>query len=218
MSSHVENFSILRLAEGILENTKEVIKCLHKSNVALPTFSPTCEELPSTPDFQKLQNRLRTQLEDLQLLVDGPPRFYRHFLMRGYEIAAFQIALDFGFFTLVPSEGDISVGDLANKAGLDQDRTGRVMRLLTTHRFFQESKPGFFSHNSFSIALQGDDELRSLVHYSFDEMLKASAESSVSIKADPFEADSVHCPFFTRFGVPIFDYYKKHPEHSGRFS
>jgi hypothetical protein len=52
----------------------------------------------------------------------------------------------------------------------------------------------------------------------FDEMLKACAESSDAIKATPFEADSVHCPFYARFGIPIFDYYKKHPEHSGRFA
>ena len=166
MSSDTENASILRLAESILENTKEITSYLQSSNIALPTFSPSSEELPSTPDFQKLQSSLRTQLEDLQLLVDGPPRFYRHFLMQGYEIAAVQIALDFGFFTLVPGEGSISVEDLAHNAGLDPDRTGRVMRLLITHRFFQESRPGFFSHNSFSIALQGDDEMRSMVHYS----------------------------------------------------
>jgi len=166
MSSDNENASILQLAESILENTKEVTKYLQLSQVPLPTFQPTAEALPTTPDFQKLQARLRTQLEDLQLLIDGPPRFYRQFLMRGYEIGAFQVALDFGFFTLVPGEGEISVEDLANKAGLDQDRAGRIMRLLITHRFFQESRPGFFSHNSFSIALQRDDEIRSMVHYS----------------------------------------------------
>lgn len=49
-------------------------------------------------------------------------------------------------------------------------------------------------------------------------MLKACAISSDAIKTVPFEADSVHCPFYTRFGVPIFDYYKKYPEHSGRFA
>jgi len=49
-------------------------------------------------------------------------------------------------------------------------------------------------------------------------MLKASAQSSDALKANPFEADSVHCPFYTRFGIPIFDYYKKHPEQSGRFA
>lgn len=166
MPSDTQETSILLLAESILENTKKVTKYLQASCVALPTFSPTAEELPNTPDFQKLQACLRTQLEDLQLLIDGPPTFYRHFLMRGYEIAAFQIALDFGLFTLVPAEDDIELEDLAGKAGLDQDRTGRIMRLLITHHFFQESRPGFFSHNSFSIALQKDEEMRSMVHYS----------------------------------------------------
>ena len=166
MSSDIKETAILRLAEEILENTKEVAKSLQSSCVALPTFSHTAEELPTTPNFQKLQARLRTQLEDLQLLIDGPSTFYRHFLMRGYEIAAFQIALDFDFFTLVPAEGDIGLEDLAGKAGLDQDRTGRVIRLLITYHFFQERRPALFSHNSFSIALQKDDEMRSMVHYS----------------------------------------------------
>ncbi|KAI3319733.1 S-adenosyl-L-methionine-dependent methyltransferase [Xylariaceae sp. AK1471] len=212
------NESVLLLAENILENTKAFSKYFESSNVALPMFSPKAQQPPSTPEFEKLQTILSAQLEDLQLLVNGPPRFYRNLLMRGYEIAAFQIALDFGFFTLVPSEGHISAEDLANKAGLDQDRTSRILRLLITNHFFQEISPGFFSHNSFSIALQRDDEIRAMVHYSFDEMLKASAESSVALKANPFEADSVHCPFFARFGIPIFDSYREHPEQSGRFA
>lgn len=49
-------------------------------------------------------------------------------------------------------------------------------------------------------------------------MLKACAQSSDAIKATPFEADSVHCPFYARFGTPIFDYYRQHPEYSGRFA
>ncbi|KAL8788411.1 MAG: hypothetical protein Q9195_007290 [Heterodermia aff. obscurata] len=218
MSSDTTDNSLIGLAEKILKNTREVSEYLREASIALPTFSPTAEELPTTPAFQKLQARLRTQLEDLQLLVDGPPTFYRHFLMRGYEIGAFQIALDFGFFSLVPSEGDIKLEDLASQAGLDQDRTGRIMRLLITHRFFQESTTGAFSHNSFSIGLQRDEDMRAMVHYSFDEMLKASAEASVAIKANPFKSDGIHCPFYTRFGVPIFDYYAKYPENSGRFA
>ena len=49
-------------------------------------------------------------------------------------------------------------------------------------------------------------------------MLKAATESSVALRANPYESDSVHCPFYTRHGVPIFDYYKKYPEHAGRFA
>ena len=166
MPSNNKDTSILGLAENILESTREVARYLQGSSAALPTFLPTSEALPTAPAFQKLQAHLRTQLEDLQLLIDGPPTFYRHFLMRGYEIGAFQVALDFDFFTLVPSEGDIKSEDLARQAGLDQDRTDRIMRLLITYRFFQESRPGFFSHSSFSIALHRDDEIRSAVHYS----------------------------------------------------
>jgi hypothetical protein len=162
----VDEPSILTLAEGILEDTKKVISYLKAANAALPTFSPAAEPLPTAPDFQQLQNRLKTQLEDLQLLVDGPSRFYRYFLVSGYEIAAFQIALAFDFFTAVPAEGDISLADLANKVGLDQDRTNRVIRMLITQRVFQETRAGFFGHNAFSIALHRDEEMKSMVHYS----------------------------------------------------
>lgn len=52
----------------------------------------------------------------------------------------------------------------------------------------------------------------------FDEMLKAAAESNVSLKANPYESDSLHCPFNTRHGCSIFQYYAKNPEKSGRFA
>ena len=84
--------------------------------------------------------------------------------MLGYDLAAFQITLDFDFFSIVPVDGEILFEELANIAGLDQDQTSRVLCLLVTHRFFQERRPGFILHNSFSIALQ-DEELQALVHY-----------------------------------------------------
>ena len=45
--------------------------------------------------------------------------------------------------------------------------TARVMRLLITQRFFAEPKPGFFSHNSFSVALQRDEDMRAMVQLSY---------------------------------------------------
>lgn len=166
MGSSSHSVSLVQLAEGILADTKDLINSLSSSGIAPPTFSPTSTVLPTEPEFQQLQTRLKTQLEDLQLLVQGPSKFYRYYLVTGYELAAFQIALDFEFFTLVPTEGDISLEDLAHKAGLDQDRTNRVIRMLITQRIFRETKAGFFAHNAFSIALQRDDEMRSMVHYS----------------------------------------------------
>ncbi|KAH8653814.1 S-adenosyl-L-methionine-dependent methyltransferase [Xylariales sp. PMI_506] len=213
----MEQISILGLAEQILQKSQEITKYLQANNVAAPTFSPTTADVPQTTEYRELQDSLKTCLEDLQRLTEGPQRFYRHFLMRGYELGAFQIALDFDFFTLVPASGDIALQELSSQSGLDLDRTGRVMRLLITHRFFEERKPGFFSHNSFSIALL-DSEIKSVVHYSLDEMIKAAVVSSASLKANPQISDSKHCPFYMCHGVPIFEYYSQHPEFAGRFA
>jgi hypothetical protein len=49
-------------------------------------------------------------------------------------------------------------------------------------------------------------------------MVKAAVESCVSLRENPFESDSIHSPFNTRHGVPIFKYYSKHPEHASRFA
>ncbi|KAB8235180.1 O-methyltransferase-domain-containing protein [Aspergillus alliaceus] len=217
MAANHEDVSILALAEAVLEQTKAITKYLQANSIAAPTFSSTASVPPNTPEYLALQSKVRESLEDLQRLIEGPTKFYRSFFMGVYELAAFQIALDFDFFTLVPTEGEIALEELAAKAVLDQDRTSRVVRLLITQRFFQERRPGYISHNLFSVALQ-DEELRSLVHYSFDEMLKAAADSTVSLKATPYESDSDHCPFNTRHKVPIFQYYAQNPDKAGRFA
>ena len=176
MPANTESASILALAETVLEQTRGVTKYLQANNLAAPTFSPKSSSPPDTPEYVALQNSLRTSLEDLQRLIDGPKRFYRSLFPVGYDLAAFQIALDFDFFTLVPADGEISLNELASKSNLDLDRASRVVRLLVTHRFFQEHKPGFISHNSFSIALQ-DDDLRAVVHFSWVQRLPSLSNS-----------------------------------------
>lgn len=165
MSPEMDQQSILGLAESILAKTKDIVEYLKATDCAVPTFATNSEASPRTREYKAMQSNLKDYLEDLQRLIEGPEKFYRHFAMRGYELAAMQIALDFSFFTLVPTKGEISLQELASRAGLDKDRTSRVMRLLITHRLFSEHRPGLISHNSFSIALQ-DKELRSVVHYS----------------------------------------------------
>ncbi|KAI1662757.1 S-adenosyl-L-methionine-dependent methyltransferase [Daldinia decipiens] len=196
-----EGASFIALAESILEQTKAA-----------------ANEPTATNEYLKLQSSLRTSIEDLQRLVEGPRRFLRSFTTLGYDIAALQIALDFNFFSFVPPDGDISLADLAEKAGLDLDRTSRVVRMLITYRIFEEKRQGYVSHSASSLVLLEDEELRCTVHYSFDEMLKAAAESSDSLKEHPFESDSTHCPFYTRHGLPVFEYYAKYPDKAARFA
>ena len=212
------SLSILALAQNILSLTQDVTKYFQANNLVAPTFALDSQDPPDTPEYRRLHAALRTSLEDLERLIDGPRKWLRAFCCTGYDLGALQVALDFNFFQCIPAHGDITLEDLAKKAGLDVDRTGRVVRQLVTYRFFEEVRPKVISHSSTSLLMQQDEELRSVVHYSLDEMLKAAADCNISLKANPYEAHQNLNPFVTRHGVGIFEFYKNDPEKARRFS
>lgn len=170
MSSHTNEYaigtpSLLDLARNIVDQTTRISQYLENNKHAPPTFAPDSSEPPQTPEYLALHSSLKTSLEDLERLIDGPRRSLRSFVCQGNDLAAFQVALDFDFFTLTPVEGDISIVDLAKRAGLDADRTARILRMLATHRVFVENRPGFISHTAASQAIASDEELRCSGHY-----------------------------------------------------
>ena len=214
----IQGPSILTLAQNVLELTQDLSKYFQANNLVAPTFALDSQDPPNTAEYRNLHTTLKTSLEDLQRLIDGPKKWLRTFCCTGYDLGALQIALDFEFFQLVPAHGDITLEDLAHKAGLDVDRTSRIIRQLMTYRIFEELRPRAISHSSTSLVMQQDEELRSVVHYSLDEMLKAAADSNITLKAHPFEAHQNQNPFVTRHGVGIFEFYKKDPEKARRFA
>lgn len=219
MANQVDNaVSVLGLGQNILELSQEMTKYFQAHNLAAPTFALHSQDPPDTPEYRRLHASLKTCLEDLQRLIDGPRKWLRVFCCTGYDLGALQVALDFEFFQLVPAHGDITLEDLAKQAGLDVDRTGRVVRQLMTYRIFEEHRPRVISHSSTSLLMQQDEELRSVVHYSLDEMLKAAADCNIALKAHPYEAHQNLNPFVTRHGVGIFEFYKNDPEKARRFA
>ncbi|KAL8765509.1 MAG: hypothetical protein Q9209_007443 [Squamulea sp. 1 TL-2023] len=210
--------SILALAQNIFELTQSMTIYLQANNLVAPTFALDSQDPPDTPEYRHLHATLKTSLEDLQRLIDGPRKWLRAFCCTGYDLGALQVALDFKFFQLIPAHGDLTIEELAKKSGLDVDRTGRIVRQLITYRFFEERRPRVVSHSSTSLLMQQDEELRSVVHYSLDEMLKAAADCNVSLMANPHEAHQNLNPFVTRHGVGIFEFYKNDPEKARRFA
>lgn len=210
--------SILGLAQGILELSQDMTKYFQANNLVAPIFALDSQDPPDTPEYRRLHAALKTSLEDLQRLIDGPKKWLRVFCATGYDLGALQVALDFEFFQLVPARGEITLDNLAAQAGLDVDRTARVVRQLRTYRIFEELKPTVISHSSTSLAMQQDEELRAVVHYSLDEMLKAAADCNLAFKEHPYEAHQNKNPFVTRHGVGIFEYYKNNPDKARRFA
>lgn len=157
---------ILSLARDILRRTEEITKYLESNDLPTPTFALESSGPPDTKEYQALYDGLKTSLEEILLLVDGPKRFWRQVCCLSYDLGGLQIALDFEFFTLVPANGSISIKDLAKKAGIHEDRAGRVLRQLITYGVFVERQAGVISHSPSSLIMQ-DDEFRSMVHYSY---------------------------------------------------
>lgn len=158
---------LLALADDVVRHTLAVAEYLRVNNHAKPTFAPDSIDRPETPEYNKLHGSLKQSLKNLQYLVEGPKKHFRSLCCQGYELAAIQVALDFNFFTIVPTEGQISLEELAKKAGVDLDRTSRIVRLLATEFIFREPIPGYVAHNPSSYLLHVDEEIRATLHYSY---------------------------------------------------
>jgi hypothetical protein len=158
---------LLGLAQKITQRTQAITDYLVANKYAQPTFAPDCINRPETIEYAKLHGDLKRTLEDLQYLVEGPKRHFRALCCQGYELAAIQVALDFNFFSIVPAQGQISLEDLAKEAGVDLDRTSRIVRLLITEFLLREPTHGYIAHSPSSYLLHSDEEIRSTLHYTY---------------------------------------------------
>ncbi|KAL8814995.1 MAG: hypothetical protein Q9223_005833, partial [Gallowayella weberi] len=190
---------LLRLAEDIHNKTYQIVKTLRDRSQSEPNFesdSPMIDaRIETSADYEELKNAVNEAANDLLLLINGPKTFLRTFLTTHYELASYQAAIEFKFFENVPRQGSIHVAKLAETVGMDEDRTGRFLRLLATQRVFKEVKEDYFAHTAASMALAIDPEVNSAAGMQMDEMFKAASETSNAIRANPSGAHSNDSPF-----------------------
>lgn len=158
--------TLISLARDVLFQTEEITKYLEGNGFSALSFDPSSLGPPETKEYEKLYRNLKASLEDLTLLVDGPKRFWRQLCGFIRDLGAFQVAVDSEFFTLVPAGASISMQNLAEKAGVPIDRTGRIVPQLITYGVFAGNEAGSISHTPASLAML-DEEFRCLINYSF---------------------------------------------------
>jgi hypothetical protein len=159
---------ILALALDIVNHAANIKTLLGSQNLPAPDFLSNSPELPDTPEYVALRSKLVASLDDLRLLVVGPRTTMRGLMGSSNDLAALQVAFEFGFFTIVPvaEEEGIAVEEIARQAGIDVGRTRQVLRFLCTHRIFREVKEGWFAHTACSVAFGRDENLIGLGQYS----------------------------------------------------
>lgn len=207
-----ETSRLLDLARHINDITVQLVQQLQDNEVKEPDFSINSSEVPSTPEYHALRDSLNDATQDLLLLVNGPQHHARQFLCTHHDLAAYQIAFEFGLFHSVPEEGSIGISDLAAKVGLDEDVLTRTLYFLATQRVFEEVSKGNFSHTHGSIIFAKDEGLRAAAEYQLDEFLRAVGSTSIALKKGS------PSPFNEAFGMSLFQYYGQNPRLGARFA
>jgi hypothetical protein len=152
---------VLELARQISRLTEPLVQYLEKNQLPDPNYGPTYRA-PETLEYEAFLAPLNEATQDFTRLVNGPKRSLTSLLITHYDLAAYQVALEFGFFEAVPiGPGEsINLKDLAEAVNIDEDRTGRIMKFLATQRVFEEVDTDVFQHTSSSALFALDEELK----------------------------------------------------------
>ena len=154
----------------------------------------------------------------LALLADGPLLFFRSFLGTHWDLAAMQVLLHFSILEAIPLEGSVSLQALAEKVGLDANRLGQLLRLITTQRVVKEIYPGEFSHTFLSATLVKTEFLMANAKLQLLDTHPASVLTAEYFAKNPQEQRSNECPFTYKYGMPMYGYLKQTPGLGARFA
>ncbi|RGP79393.1 hypothetical protein FLONG3_2448 [Fusarium longipes] len=210
--------NLLQLSKTVYEATSTIVRHLKNTKQQEPTFNQNSSTIKYSEDVQAARSVLNEAARDLICLVNGPINEFRQLLMTHYDIASYQVALQFEFFKHVPLNGRVHLADLAHKAGLDQDRCRRVIKHLKTQHIFKEIVPDVLEHTASSASIAQDPNLEALLLMQFDEMFKAATATSTFLRNSPLESNSDECGFATYYGKSVYSWYMDHPEKALGFA
>ncbi|KAF1848831.1 S-adenosyl-L-methionine-dependent methyltransferase [Cucurbitaria berberidis CBS 394.84] len=216
--TYQNNVSIASLAADISALSMRVSSYLDANYHGQPDFTPTSVALPETPEFEALRNQVNDSALDLLRLVNGPKNTFRTLFFSHMDLAAAQVALSQKFFEHVPDDKvGISAAEVAMRAGMDEDRTTRLLKMLATHRIFEEQINGKFRHTASSSFLR-TSAFNAMCEASLDDFFKATSEMNAWIEQSPYSMGLEDSAFHKRFGATFYGHYEENPAKATRFS
>jgi hypothetical protein len=209
--------SIANLADRVSKVSTQITAYLEKNKHAHPDFTPGSAVLPETSAYESLRNQLTDATTDLLRLTNGPKNMFRTMSLWHTDLAATQVALRRKFFEYVPNDNvGLSVSEIAKAASMDVDRANRILKMLATHRIFEEVD-GKFRHTAFSNFLK-THIYSAMAEEQLDLCFKASSDMDEWIEASPYDMGVKDNPFFRSFKKDFYKYHQDNPEKARTFS
>lgn len=141
---------ILQTARSALREAEKLVDYLETHGLEEPNFTSSSPPNPQNDQYDEICNNLEQATQDLTLLAKGPLSWIRTFCCCHHDLAAWQVALRFKYFSSVPLDKPIGIKELSPIVGHDEDRLRRILKFLTTQRCFQELEDDKFEHTSLS--------------------------------------------------------------------
>ena len=155
---------IIDLGKKVARLSEEISKSYQAAGVPEPTLEPNSSEVLESPEYNRLRASLNEAANELTYLVTGPKKALRAFGASHFDLAAFQTAIEFGFFEAIPLGGTKTLTELATTTNLSENQVASVLRILVTHLLFVENEPGVFGHTSYSAIMAKDSDIKSAAH------------------------------------------------------
>jgi hypothetical protein len=134
--------SIVSLTEQVSKLSASISSYLEDNRLAQPDFTAQSVSVPETREYEALRNQLNDAAQDLIRLVNGPKNILRTWTWSVTDLAALQVALSRKFYEIVPTDNaGATASEIAEKAGMNEDRTSRILKMLATYRIFEEVCP-----------------------------------------------------------------------------
>ncbi|CAE7179551.1 Sterigmatocystin 8-O-methyltransferase [Pyrenophora teres f. teres] len=211
-----ENSLISSLSSRVSQLSASIVGYLDTNGHGQPDFTRCSAVVPETREYEVLRNQMNDTILDLHRLVNGPKNIFRTQNYLVGDQAATQVALSRKYFQHVPADDTgISAAALAEKAGMDEDRTTRFLKILATQRIFEEVE-GKFRHTATSEFLR-TSVCGAMAELSYDDTFKAASEMNKHIDEFPYSAGLKECAFYRKFGSTYYEVLEQDPKRADRF-
>ncbi|KAK3296330.1 O-methyltransferase-domain-containing protein [Chaetomium fimeti] len=215
---------LLKLAEEISRNTSVIVEHLNRNDLPQPSFDADGPSHPipeANEELSAARHALIEASKALHTLAVGPSETTRLFYFKDiYFVGAMQVLCHFNVPQQVPVHGEISMGELSTKTGLDKGLLARFLRMAAVNYYFTEPRPEFIAHTAWSKTLATDPKMRACVWFRHSEMMPSVAklvEAVETYTSSPEAAEPRNTAFRLAFGDTFFDYKEKHQDHMVKF-
>jgi hypothetical protein len=209
--------SIASLTDRVCKLSTQIRTYLDDGKHTHPDFTSTSAPLPENPRYDRLRNQLTDAAMDLLRLIQGPRSILRTMSFWHTDLAAIQVALSRNFFRLVPDDNvGLSASEIGKVTSMDDDRANRFLKMLATHRIFEEVD-GRFRHTALSNFLK-TDLYRTMAEEQLNVCFKATSDMDDWIEASPYSSSVTDSPFYRQFKKDFYKYHSEDEEKGKRFS